>query len=100
VAECFAPLLENANIGGASPIALKKLYGAGLTDPSAAIVETHPIGRRRHQRLERVVRQDCPIVISRLVEDHPPANASVSAEVWPWAAQLRLGWRYRTSDPT
>jgi hypothetical protein len=47
VAECLAPWLEKASIGGASTTALKKLYGARLIDPSAAIVETQPIGRAR-----------------------------------------------------
>src|SRR5579871_5891732 len=45
VAESFGPLLEKASSGGASPIALKKLYGARLTLPSAPTVDTHPIGR-------------------------------------------------------
>lgn len=44
-AESFIPSLENAIIGGAPQTALKKLYGARFTAPSALIVETHPIGR-------------------------------------------------------
>ena len=34
VDECFGPLLENATIGGFSPMALKNLYGARFTSPS------------------------------------------------------------------
>ena len=45
VAESLAPKLEKASIGGASPTALKKLYGARLTEPSADTVEIQPIGR-------------------------------------------------------
>ncbi len=45
VDESFAPKLEKASIGGSSPIALKKLYGARFTEPSALVVEIQPIGR-------------------------------------------------------
>ena len=45
VDECFAPLLENATIGGFSPIALKNEYGARFSSPSGPRVDTQPIGR-------------------------------------------------------
>lgn len=41
----FRPEDEKAIIGGASHIALKKLYGARLGIPFAPSVEIHPIGR-------------------------------------------------------
>ena len=78
-AESFIPPLENISIGGRSPTALKKLYGARLTAPSALIVETQPIGRGATSALKGSCGRSVAVALGGLVEEHGRHHAPACA---------------------